>query len=177
MSLPGRCSGGCSQERKLELVLVAELDELTGFTDRGEERAAELSDAVGRLVARRRPDDGYESEAATARAILATHGQVEPRLRELAAQSIEPVVGWWCPRCGGVDAPQPCLGVCIRTPVRWANAGRARETQARAVALLARTDELLAVLALVAHTRPRPGQEARHSRAVRQRARGALRMS
>jgi hypothetical protein len=40
MSLSGRCPAGCAQERKLELVLAAELDELTVLADRAQARAA-----------------------------------------------------------------------------------------------------------------------------------------
>ncbi len=31
-------------------------------------------------------------------------------------------IGWWCAECGNVDAPQPCLGVCIWRPTEWVNA-------------------------------------------------------
>lgn len=165
LTLPGSCPDGCAQERKLELVPAAQLDELTTLTERAETHADALRDAVIHLADQR---DGYAQVAARAGAVLATHGHVDPRLRDLTREPIEPVVSWWCPRCGGVDAPQPCLGVCIRTPMIWANAQRARETRDRAAAILARTDQLVAVLSFVAHTHPQPGQEARHWRAVRE---------
>lgn len=173
LSLPGSCPGGCAQERRLELIPAAELDELSALTESAEAHAGALRAGVDGL-ARRRPRGGYAQEAAQASALLAADGRVDPRLRDLVAEPVEPVESWWCPSCGGVDAPQPCLGVCIRTPVRWANADQARQTQQRAAAILERTDELLAALFLVAHTRPQPGQEARHWDAVRQRARRAL---
>jgi hypothetical protein len=174
LTLPGRCPEGCAQERKLELVPAAELSELTALTEAAEGHADALRAAVI-AVARYEPGhDGDMPDPARARAALATDGHVDPRLRDLVSRPIEPVVSWWCPRCGGVDAPQPCLGVCIRTPVAWANAQHARETQARAAALLDRNDELRAVLILVAHTHPRPGEGARHWDVVRRRATLAL---
>ena len=166
MTLPGSCPGGCAQERRLELVGAVELDELTALTERAEARAEALAAVVAALLAQPAPRDDGAQAAETARGALAANGTVEPRLRELATTPIEPEVGWWCPRCGGVDAPQPCLGVCIRTPVRWADARRARAMQARALAVVGRTGRLRGVLSLVAHTHPQPGQAARHWRAL-----------
>jgi hypothetical protein len=174
MSLPAHCLEGCAQERRLELVPAAELDELTGLTESAESHAAALAGVVVVLVRGPRRHDDSALAAPTAAAALITHGQLEPRLRELAAQPVEPVVSWWCPHCGGIDAPQPCLGVCIRTPVRWAAAARARQMQVRAKRAIDRVDELRAVLILVAHAHPLPGQEKRHGAAVRQRAQRAL---
>ena len=174
MSLPGRCPEGCAQERKLELVPAAELDELTALTERAEVHAGALAAAVAPLATAPPRHDTSARVAATAGATLAAHGPVEVRLRELAAAPIEPVVSWWCPHCGGIDAPQPCLGVCIRTPMRWASAERARELQARAAATVERADALRTVLNLVAHVRPQPGQAERHWDAVQRRARRAI---
>jgi hypothetical protein len=166
MTLPADCPNGCGQERKLEVIPAAELDELTVLTEHAEAQAQTLRAAATTLAHARHPPEDY---AATAATLLAANPP-EPRLRQLLAQPEEPTVSWWCPRCGGVDSPQPCIGVCIRTPVRWANAERARAMRARAMAALAVTDELLPALSLVAHTHPQPGQEARHWRAVRERA-------
>ena len=174
MSLPARCPDGCAQERKLELVAAGELDELIALTERAEERAAALARAVVPFARPRCAHRNGARTSAAAGAALATHGPVEARLRQLAAQPVEAVVSWWCPQCGGVDAPQPCLGVCIRAAVRWASAERARETQARAGAAVKRVDALRAVLVLAAHVRPQPGQERRHWDAVQRRAQHAL---
>lgn len=174
MTLAGHCPGGCAQERKLELVPAEDLNELAVLTGRAEDHALALRSAVASLASHKGSLGTCDDEAARARATLTAHGRAEPRLRELVAAPIEPAVSWWCPRCGGVDAPQPCLGVCIRTPVRWANAERLREMRARAAALLVDTDRLVGALGLVAHTRPQPGQEDRHWRVVRRRAAAAL---
>jgi len=174
MSLPGRCPEGCAQERRLELVPAAELDELTALTERAEIHTGALAAAVAPLAAAPPPHHNAAPLAATARVTLAGHAPVESRLRELAAQPIEPVVSWWCPHCGGIDAPQPCLGVCIRTAMRWASAERAVKMQARAAATVKRADALRALLTLAAHAHPQPGQEERHWDAVQRRARRAL---
>jgi hypothetical protein len=174
MSLPGGCPDGCAQERRLELVPAAELDELTALTERADIHTRALAAAVVPLAAAPRQHDDAAQLAATARDTLAAHAPGESRLRELAAQPLEPVVSWWCPHCGGIDAPQPCLGVCIRTPVRWASAEHAAKMQARAAATVKRADALRAVLTLVAHAHPQPGQEQRHWDAMQRRARRAL---
>jgi hypothetical protein len=174
MSLPAQCPEGCAQELRLELVPAAELDELTDLTESAESQAIALAAVVTPLAREPRRDDTPAPAAPTAAAALFAHGQLEPRLCELVAQPVEPVVSWWCPHCGGVDAPQPCLGVCIRTPVRWAGAERACEMQVRATRAINRVEELRAVLILAAHAHPRPGQEKRHRDAVRQRAQRAL---
>ena len=163
MNLPADCPNGCGQERKLELVPAAELDELTTLTERVEAQAHALRSVATALANATRPPESY---AATTSKVLAENTP-EPRLRELLATPEEATMSWWCPHCGGVDSPQPCIGLCIRTPVRWANAERARAMRARAEAALARADRLLGALTIVAHTHPQPGHEARHWRAVR----------
>lgn len=41
---------------------------------------------------------------------------------------------WWCAGCGGIDAPQPCLGICIWRPIDWVNANLYGRDGRRAVA-------------------------------------------
>jgi hypothetical protein len=80
------------------------------------------------------------------------------------------VVGWWCDRCGNVDLPQPCIGVCVWRPVEWVH--HARYEQARAP--LDAERELRRFLSLAAAAAPRAGREARHREALRARARAVL---
>jgi hypothetical protein len=67
--------------------------------------------------------------------------------------------GWGCTECGRIDAPQPCLGVCLRRPVLTADAGEYRRLEALADELAAEERELSRVARLVAHVNPRPGFE------------------
>jgi hypothetical protein len=94
MSLPARCPEGCAQERRLELVPAAELDELTVLTASAQAHATALAAVVAPLARKpRRPDDPAFAPA-TAAAALVTHGQLKPRLRELVVEPVEPVVSW-----------------------------------------------------------------------------------
>jgi hypothetical protein len=70
--------------------------------------------------------------------------------------------------CGRLEAPQPCLGVCIRRPTRMVNAARFDEV--RAAAQPDRTAEraLEPLARMLAFVRPRRGLETAGWRAVRE---------
>jgi hypothetical protein len=46
---------------------------------------------------------------------------------------IEPTVVWRCPDCGGLEAPQPCIDVCIWGSAEWVDASAFRREYTRAV--------------------------------------------
>ena len=50
------------------------------------------------------------------------------------AQASQPAVTWYCDRCGGIDAPQECLDVCVWRPVDWVREADYRELRERALA-------------------------------------------
>ena len=64
---------------------------------------------------------------------------------------VETIVGWRCIGCGRVDAPRPCIGVCQDKRVELVLA----EDYAK---MARRAQQLQAVLALIAHTTPKPNQ-------------------
>jgi hypothetical protein len=80
---------------------------------------------------------------------------------------------WWCPDCGGIDAPQPCLGVCIRRPIEWVPAARYEQETAIALAERERERILRALLRDLAFVTPREGQWQRNWSALAARARDA----
>ena len=43
------------------------------------------------------------------------------------------MTAWWCSACGGIDAPQPCLGICIWRPVEWVNRSTYQQERERAL--------------------------------------------
>jgi hypothetical protein len=173
MSLPSGCAGGCGAESKLELVAASELDELITLEHEAEKRAEALTAVLERFLAL--PDGGLPNELhVSAHPALREHEHDYQAATAVLAAEPEPVVSWWCERCGGLDAPAPCVGVCVRRPAQWASL-EALERQREATAARLHDERQLAgaVRALVL-TRPRPGSERRHWQALRELAGGAL---
>jgi hypothetical protein len=65
---------------------------------------------------------------------------------------------WWCAGCGGIDAPQRCLGICVWRPVEWVNRTRYSEERACALAQLDTERRLRQLLRRIAFVTPRAGQ-------------------
>ena len=86
----------------------------------------------------------------------------------------EVVEAWGCPACGRVDAPQPCLDVCIRQPVVMADALEYRQLAAIAAEAEIEDERLEAVVRLIAHLTPRPGSDDRNRAALNARAAALL---
>jgi ferredoxin len=108
--------------------------------DRAEQRAraaataAEALGAVVRAIANAAPDgDGRVAYAALrddARyALRIAAAATEPS--EEAAEDDGVVRAWGCAACGRVEAPQPCLGICVRHPVDFVRADLHRHALAR----------------------------------------------
>jgi hypothetical protein len=175
MSLPGSCAGASSEERKLELVPAADYDALKDVRAGIDAENAMMAAATNRLlddiVARGRDRDAYRSAGAEARAVLRGVGAAPPTD---VGRDTEPVVSWWCARCGGIDAPQPCIDVCIHRPAEWVNADVSRAEHEAAVACAAVHERLRGVLRLLAFTAPRDGTEPRHWEALCSQAARAL---
>jgi len=175
MSKPGECPGCCSQERRLELVPAFEHDRLADQNAETAGQVAELRATVERFLAGatgvRDAAQALAGARQEARATLATLRSSAPPLPE---DDVEPSVAWWCERCGGIDAPAPCIGVCIRKPAEWVNARCYQHERAHGVRLLAERRGLIATVRALAFTSPRPGQEERHLRALSERALSAL---
>ena len=84
------------------------------------------------------------------------------------------IEGWGCPRCGRVDAPQPCLGICVRRPGLVADVSEYREYAAHAQRM-AETDRTLSAFGhVVGGVHPRPGREQQTVESLRSRARELL---
>ncbi len=118
MGIPGSCDGGCREER-LDLVGADAMAELAAERRRSRSAAVALRELVSATAGLTADGDSaehaYPQLQAMAREALRTHppgaaaGAPEPRAATV----------WWCPDCGGADAPQPCLGVCVWHPVDW----------------------------------------------------------
>jgi hypothetical protein len=124
MGQVGTCETGCSDqsEHKLELVRAAAYDSLATFRS-GARARTEAFRAVAKKLASQQPtpngwEAAYRSVQEDARAALRANPDLGRRDIDWE-EPAEPAITWWCPACGGIDAPQPCLGVCIWRPVEW----------------------------------------------------------
>jgi len=154
MSRPGSCELGCGAEERLDLVAAEEHDELVAAVRESEARVQALREAVLPLTAQ--PADAesaYRALQASARALL--REQAEPLPLPEPARVF---TTWWCPRCGGVDAPQPCLGICVWRPFEWVAAEDHERMRLRMQEALAEEHRLRALLSRVGAVTPRPGQ-------------------
>ena len=177
MTIPGECPGVCADERRLELVPAALHDALRHDRELAESEHAQLRAAVERFRAAGPPApkdvvDALRTASQDAARALAEVRQ--PESSRFVGAADELVVAWWCPRCGGVDAPQPCIDVCIHRPVEWVSARLFADEQRRYNDVLERNRRLADTLVTLAFLTPRPGTEARNWLALQDRARAAL---
>jgi len=170
------CPGDCS-ERRVELVRNADYDQLTRAAAACRARILGLRPVVAELM-RAEPGPGgwktaYEVLQQAARSALR-------RFKPAAADRDDPlspadtVIVWRCRDCGGLDAPQPCLGVCIWRPAAWVDVTRYESARSRAVADREAERSLAGLLGRLAFATPRAGQWERSLRALQVQARHAL---
>jgi len=133
------CEGACS-ERRLELVKGGDYDELTAAAAACRVRIAGLWAVVGELT-RTEPSPGewrvaYEALQQSARPVLRRSGPAAGGHDDELLSPAKTVIVWRCQDCGGIDAPQPCIDVCIWGPAGWMRSrmnrsGRGRPSTAR----------------------------------------------
>jgi hypothetical protein len=176
MAVLGTCETGC-REQRLDLVRAAACDELIALGSRAHARAHALA-AVAEELAACKPAPGewqaaYEALQRTARAALQRHagpGDADLILEEESA----PATTWWCSQCGGIDAPQPCLGVCLWRPVEWVRQDVYKRQRARALDERDRERRLRGLLRRLALVVPRQGRWQENFEALQADAREAL---
>jgi hypothetical protein len=173
MSRPSECARGCGAEQKLELVAGADLDELIDLELASEQRAQALGAIMKRFLAAQSGQPAAEL-LGQARATLRVHEHESPALAAALAAEPDPIVAWWCPDCGGLDAPAPCLGVCVRRPAQWARLETLMGKRDSAALVLGLERRCARAVRALACTRPQPGHEGRHRQALREHAAQAL---
>ena len=172
------CEGAC-RERRLEFVSGGDYDELTAVAAACRARIEAFGAVVGEL-ARTEPGSGesraaYEALQQSARSVLRRSGPAAgDRGDELPARA-ETVIVWRCEDCGGVDAPQECIDVCIWGPADWVDAALYELRRSRAAVDREVEQSLAGLLRRFAFTTPREGQWERSWRAFQSQARLALR--
>jgi hypothetical protein len=168
------CSGVCS-ERKLELVSGGEYDELTAAAAACRVRIQAFWTVVEELAGTG-PGPGdwqvaYEALRQSARSVLRRFGPASRSAADDSLSSAETVIVWRCPECGGVDAPQPCIGVCIWRPADWVDASFYESECSRAVLDREVEHSLVGLLGRLAFATPHDGAWERNWRALRSQAR------
>jgi hypothetical protein len=159
----GECPEGCS-DVPLDLVDAADLQALSAATEAREVRIAALQE-LAETVAAGAPV-GWPALQDRARAAL--------RLPAPDVPDMEIIQAWGCPRCGRVEAPQPCIGVCIFRPRMVADVREYQQLAPRAEQAVAAERALSGVARLISIVAPRPGREEATLAIVRARARHAL---
>lgn len=155
------CEGVC-RERKLELVSGGDYDELVVVAEACRLRIRGLLPLVEELAAATPREtewrDFYESFRRTAwLALREAAPQVGEELAD-ASPDAEAQVIWRCPDCGGLESPQPCIGVCIWRPVDWVPADVFDTERARALRGMELEQSLRGFLARLARVTPREGE-------------------
>jgi hypothetical protein len=156
----GTCPTGC-REQRLELVRGAAYDEIVAARRRLEAHSDGLR-AVIEQLAYEAPDDGgykpaYRSAQRRARSVLREHPP-DPVADAVADEPTASATAWWCPQCNAIDAPQPCLGICVWRPVEWVERGRYAEERGLALSARAAGERLRLALRRAATVTPREGQ-------------------
>src|SRR5215467_10274410 len=130
------CPVACA-ERKVELVNAGDYDRLVASATAGRARVRGLRAVVAELASAQPAEGEWQA------AYQAVQESAGSALRRLTPPGGSPadlfpaartVVVWRCPDCGGVDAPQPCIGVCIWRAAQWANAAAYEAERSRALA-------------------------------------------
>jgi len=170
------CPGACS-ERRLELVSGGDYDQVTEAAAACRARIRGLRAVVEELAQTEPgPDESraaYEALQQSARSALRRF-KPEPGGRDDLLSPADTVVVWRCQDCGGLDAPQPCIDVCIWRPAVWVEATSYEPERLHAAADREVERSLAGLLRRLAFATPRPGQWEHSWRALQSQARHAL---
>lgn len=172
----GTCEGSCREQRR-DLVRAAAADYVSGIASDAQRRA-EVFRAVAEQLASVEPAVGgweaaYRVQQERARSALRQHPRPDSDDSALAEPAAVATT-WWCPECGGIDAPQPCLGICVWRPVDWVDRALYEQERERALAEDRAEQRLRRLLRRIVSVTPRPGQWERGWRVLQDEARPAL---
>jgi hypothetical protein len=176
MSQLGTCETSCS-EHKLDLVRAAAHDTIAAGITARLARIDAFTAAVQELGSAE-PDhdhleDAYRSAQRAARTVLRRHPDVDGETIDLS-RSAEHATTWWCAECGGIDAPQPCLGICIWRSVEWVERTVYEGVRERSIIELEREQQLRRILQKIAWITPRSGHWEQGWRLLQREARQVL---
>jgi hypothetical protein len=168
------CPGTCI-ERRLELVSGGEYDEVATAAAACRIWIDGLMPVVEELAsAETRHADWrglYESARERVRLVLQAAGKPPLEASDGEAWSAETTVVWRCLDCGGLEATQPCIGVCIWRPLEWVEAGAFAAERAQALRDIELERSLFDLVSRFARVTPRDGEWERNWRAFQGQAR------
>lgn len=142
ISTPEVCLGACA-DRRLDLVEAAEHSAAVAAAAALEACLAERRRVLEEVTAA----GDWEALRSRARAALRTPPVPEPA---------PALTTWACDTCGRIEAPQECIGVCIRPAQDMVAAEEHRAAIAHAGELAGALARLERPLRLLAWTKPRP---------------------
>jgi hypothetical protein len=119
------------------------------------------------------PERAYRALQADARLILRTLEAAEPG-HSGGASAVDRLTVWSCAACGRIEAPQPCIGVCVWPKEEVVRADRHDEVEAQGEVARRQVRELSALVRRLAWVTPREGQWVATCRAMQDEARGLL---
>jgi hypothetical protein len=170
------CPQECT-ECRIELVRGADYDQLTTAAAASRARIQGLRPVVAELArAEPGPDEwkpAYEALQHSARAALRRF-EPAPASRDDPLSPADAVVVWRCQNCGGLDAPQECLDICIWRPSVWVDATWHESARARAAADREAERSAAGLLGRLAFATPRAGHWEQSLRTLQLQARRAL---
>jgi hypothetical protein len=172
------CVGAC-REHKLELVSGGDYDQLTAAAAACRVRIEGLW-AVVEELARTEPGPGewpvaYQALQQSARSALRRFRPPSGGRDNELPSPAKTVIVWRCQACGGIDAPQPCIDVCIWGPADWVDAVSYESERSPAAVDREVERSLAGLLRRLAFATPRDGQWERSWGAFQSQARLALR--
>lgn len=170
----GTCDTGC-REQRLDLVRADQVQWLGELMERSHARTDHLRAALERVAGAPAPTIParwvqLRRAAADALGTCPDVDAADPAWDEPP----ERVTVWRCDACGGVDAPQECLGICTWRPIEWATIAAYERARAQAHDQHATEARLRTLLRKIAHVRPKPEREAETGRALQGEARSLL---
>jgi hypothetical protein len=144
------CLGPCG-DRALDLVWAGDHDAVVAQAAGSRERARPLLEVVRELASATGGEPAYRALQQRARDALHEAGaQPEPR-------SADTFRAWICTGCGRVEAPQPCLGICVRRPAEVVRADHHADAAVRAADAERDARGLAALVSRLAWSTPRDG--------------------
>jgi len=176
MGITGTCEQGCREER-LDVVGADSFDRVVADTERSRAAASALRAVAAEMAAEESAAEGMTAKGTAADGMAASDSAAEgaeDRYRRLQAAALaalrahprstfeveEPRAEtvWYCRRCGGIDAPQPCLGICVWERVEWVDVESWQRACERRDAAVAVEASLRRLLHLAAFVTPRDGR-------------------
>jgi len=167
------CSGACAF-RKLAVVSADEYAELLESLFAIKDEAERLEAVVGKIAGLRDVQDNFEPAYArlqrVARECLRSADHDETFWRKPVDPEFEAATVWLCATCGQVEAPQSCLGICIRRNGEFLRADHYLELAAQIETMQRRARDLIALVRQLARVAPHAGQCEKTCRAFQEKA-------